>query len=142
MTPKSKAGIHWFALVAVASTSAFLVWLSQWLVRTLAARDWCYTAIGADRVTPNTGATDALTACVSLLTFQVKALALDSYIAIGTMALCLAVLVVVVLANARLELDASATGVHTKITGDAVDAAQETADAAQDKADEIKGDKA
>lgn len=140
MTPTAKAGIHWFALVSVAATSGFLVWLSQRLVHVLAAKDWCYIAVGADKAAPATGNIDALTACVGLLTLQVKALALDSHIAIGTMALCLAVLVVVVLANARLELDAGAAGVHTKIGGDAGDAAQETADAAQAKADDIKGE--
>lgn len=116
-----------FALVCVAVASAYLIYLSNWLVHTLAERDWCYTAIGAERAAPGSNL-DALTACVGLLTLQVKALALDSHIAIGTMALCLAVLVVVVIANARIEGKAGPTGVEGKIGGAAE----------QDKADEVK----
>ncbi|PKB19670.1 hypothetical protein B0I00_1910 [Novosphingobium kunmingense] len=128
--------LHVFALVCVAVTSAFLIWLSLHLIEILAARDWCLTAIGADKASPSTGDIDTLTACVGLLTLQVRALAIDSHIAIGTLALCLAVLVVVVLANARIQLRAGPSGVDGTIGG-AGEGARATAEAAGKKADEI-----
>lgn len=133
--------LHAFGLVCVAATSAYLIYLSLWLVQTLAARDWCAQAIGADKATKGLpGGVDALTACVGLLTLQVKALALDSHIAIGTLALCLAVLVVVVIANARLEGKAGTTGVDLKIGSrdDVVVGAQIATDAAQQATEELK----
>ena len=132
--------LHIAGLVCVAVTSAYLIFLSNWLVHTLAERDWCYTAIGAEKAAPGSNL-DALTACVGLLTLQVKALALDSHIAIGTLALCLAVLVVVVIANAHVSGKAGPTGVEGTIGG-AAEGAQAATDAAkeagQQVVDEIK----
>lgn len=132
--------LHIAALASVTATSAYLIWLSSWLVHTLAARDWCSIAVGADKATAGLpGGVDALTACVGLLTLQVKALALDSHIAIGTLALCLAVLVVVVIANARIEGKASISGVDLKIGGknDAAAGAQLATDAAKKAGQEV-----
>lgn len=111
--------LHIFGLLCVAVTSAYLIYLSSRLVDILAARDWCAQAIGADKATNGLpGGVDALTACVGLLTLQVKALAMDSHIAIGTLALCLAVLVVVVIANARIEGKAGPEGLSGGIRHD------------------------
>lgn len=128
--------LHAFGLACVAVTSAFLIWLSMHLIEILAARDWCLRAIGADRASTSAGNIDALTACVGLLTLQVRALAIDSHIAIGTLALCLAVLVVVVIANARVQLKAGPDGVDGTIGG-AAEGAKATAEAAEKKAAEI-----
>lgn len=131
--------LHGFALACIAVTSGFLIWLTMHLVDVLSKPNWCFTAIGADKVASTVGAAgnlDALTACVGLLSLQVRALAIDSHIAIGTLALCLAVLVVVVLANARVQLKASADGGEASI-GSAAEGAKATAEAAGQKADEI-----
>jgi len=109
--------IHAFALICVAVASGFLIWLSMHLVDILAARDWCVRAIGADQASGDGKGIDVMTACVGLLTLQVNALAIDSHVAIGTLALCLAVLVVVVLANARIQGKAGAGGVEGSIGG-------------------------
>ena len=89
----------------------------------------------AERITP--GSTFVgLTACIDLLKMQLGALAKTLLIVIGTFALCLGVLVVIVLAGARLagkmfgnEIDVSRQ--------DAASGAQETAAAAQETADAI-----
>ena len=127
--------IRMFALICVAATSIFFGYLAYWLIGILASPDWCGKALQAERITP--GSTFVgLTACIDLLKMQLGALAKTLLIVIGTFALCLGVLVVIVLAGARLagkmfgnEIDVSRQ--------DAASGAQETAAAAQETADAI-----
>lgn len=125
------------ALIIVAVTSAFLMWMAYKITDILAAPDWCARALRADAMTPD-ARIDGLKACVDLLTIQLKSLATNSHILFGTIALCLGVLVVIVLAGARLagkvfgnEIDVSRQ--DAEATG-----AQKAAGAAQEKADDIK----
>ena len=131
--------IRAFALLCVAVTSAFLGYLALRLIGVLSSPTWCSTALQAERITAKDTFV-GLTACIDLLTIQLKALALNSQIVIGTFALCLGVLVVIVIAGARLAGEGPG-GVKFDVSSDPVArAADDVADAAVDKADQIKGD--
>jgi hypothetical protein len=131
--------IRAFALLCVAATSAFLGYLAIRLIDTLSSPTWCSTALQAERITAKDSFV-GLTACVELLKIQLTALALNSQIVIGTFALCLGVLVVIVIAGARLA-GKGPGGVEFDVSTDpAAKAADEVAGAAVEKADQIKGE--
>lgn len=130
--------IRTYALVAVAVTSAALIGFGVWLIWLLGVSDWCGRAVtGAkDVARPET----AVGECFVLLDKQVTALSINSFIVLGTLALCLAVLVVIVIAGGKLSFKASATGgVEADVSHDPGEAAQSVATAAQVQADEVKG---
>lgn len=114
-TPSPRNTIRTWALVAVATTSAFLVGLTIWLIVILSANDWCDRAINASEVT-GTRPESAVVGCYTLLGKQVDSLALTLTIAIGTISLCLAVLVVIVLAGGRLSFKGGMSGVEGSLS--------------------------
>lgn len=128
--------IRAFALLCVAVTSGFLAYLALRLIGTLSSPSWCSTALQAERITAKETFV-GLTACVDLLKIQLSALALNSQIVIGTFALCLGVLVVIVIAGARIAGRIPGGG---EVDLAPADAADEVAEAAADKAAEIKGE--
>lgn len=130
--------IRGFALLAVAITTAALIGFGWLLIDIVSAPDWCDRAIGAAKDAPGTARPEfAIGGCFALLTRQVQALALNSHIALGALALCLVVLTVIVLAGGKLTFSANRDGVTADMATD--EAAQVVADAAQDQADQIKG---
>lgn len=98
---KGMTTIQVFALVCVVATSAFFGYLAYWLISILASPDWCGKALQAERITPG-NTFQGLTACVDLLKLQVGSLSKALLIVIGTFALCLGTLVVIVIAGAKL----------------------------------------
>lgn len=138
-TPFIRNPIRGFAVLCVAVTSAFIMWMSYQLLHVLSGPGWCATALGAGKASSSDGSPiKGLEACVSLLTIQLKALALNSYLFGGVIALCLLTLIVIVIAGSKLSFDAGPTGVKADIGGDAPTAAQTVADSAQNTADVIK----
>lgn len=131
--------IRLFAVICVAVTSTFVMWMSFRLLNVLSGPDWCRTAIGADKAAANSHV-DAAASCVGLLTIQLKSLADNSYIYGGVTALCLLTLIVIVIAGAKLDLKANRDGVEANMSRDAPAAAQTVATAAQATADVIKGE--
>jgi hypothetical protein len=119
------------ALICVAVTSGFVMIVGWRLITILAAPDWCARALGAGGLTGKGQTITGLNACVDLLKVQLRSLALNSHIVLGVLALCLAVLVVIVLAEGRLTFRAGKEGVEGNIT----EAADRVADAAVEKAD-------
>ncbi len=128
--------IQGFAVVCVAVTSAFVMWMSYTLLQTLSGPTWCSRAIGADQAAGK-GNIDVAASCVSLLTIQLKSLANNSYIFGGVVALCLLTLIVIVIAGGHVSFKGPA-GISGDINTGAPQAAQTVADAAQDTADQIK----
>lgn len=124
--------IRTWALIAVAVTSASLIYFAHWLIERIASPDWCARAIGASKST-DVQPEYVVGGCFKLLNKQVEALALNSHIAFGVLALCLAVLVVIVLAGGQLKFRGTKEGVEMDIGK----AAKKVAKAADDKADEI-----
>jgi hypothetical protein len=61
-----------------------------------------------------------LTACVDLLKIQLKALATNSFIFGGVIALCLLTLIVIVIAGGRVSVDASMEGLKADISREPV----------------------
>lgn len=128
--------IRTWALIAVAVTSAALIYFAHWLIERIASPDWCNRALGAAEYA-NGRPEYAVGGCFALLNRQIEALALNSHIAFGVLALCLAVLVVIVLAGGKVNFRASKDGVEADISRDVADAARDVAKAADAKADEI-----
>src|SRR5690606_29571892 len=127
--------IRTWALIAVAVTSASLIYFAHWLIERIASPDWCARAIGASKST-DARPEYAVGGCFNLLNKQVEALALNSHIAFGVLALCLAVLVVIVLAGGKLNFKASKDGIEADVGRDRAEAARDVAKAADAKADE------
>lgn len=130
------------ALICVAITSAFIMWMAYRVNETLSGPGWCSTAIGADRAT-DTSRIDVAQSCIDLLTIQLKSLATNSHILFGVIALCLLVLIVIVIAGGKLSFQATKEGVSANVGKDDVQqaaalAATQTAEAAEDKATEIR----
>jgi multidrug efflux pump subunit AcrB len=136
--PSLKNPIRLFAVLCVGCIAGFIMWTASWVLAVLASPGWCRTALGAEKVSGSDGTIKGLDACVGLLTIQLKALAANSYIFGGVMALCLLVLIVIVIAGAKLDVLANKDGVHALMSRDAPAAAQQVADRAQDAADTIK----
>lgn len=99
-----KFTIRAFAVLCVAVTSAYLMVIAWKLNNTLSGPGWCATAFGAGKAA-GTQPVKGLDACVGLMTIQLQSLALNSHIVLVTFSLCLAVLVIVVLAGARFSAD-------------------------------------
>lgn len=134
--------LTFFAILCVAVSSGFIMFMATKLTNTLASPDWCARAMKAEQLS----GTRNSSSCIDLLTIQVKSLAVDNHIYSVTLAVCLAVLVVVVLAKARLDLEASKAGgkisVGSEPKSPVAAAAEAVAGAANDKAQEIKDDPA
>ena len=129
--------IRSWALAAVALTSLALIGFTAWLIWLLGVSDWCARAVGATKAA-DARPEYAVGACFGLLNKQVEALSINSFIALGTLALCLAVLVVIVLAGGRLSFKAGKEGVSVDVQREPEQAAQFVADKAQGAADQVK----
>jgi hypothetical protein len=124
-----------FALLCVAVTSTFVMWMRWQQFMVLSSPDWCNRAVKAEQLQPESRL-DAALACVGLQQVQIKAIATNSYIDGGTIALCLLALMVIVVAGGHLNFTSPLGSANM---GGAAKAADEVADAAVDKAEEIKG---
>jgi hypothetical protein len=136
--PKPNNIIRVAALVCVAFTSAYVMWMGWKITMILSGPDWCSRALQAERISAQnfTGLKD----CVDLLTIQLKSLATNSHIVFGVVALCLLVLIVIVIAGGKLNFSASKTGINANMGRDpdpVADAAKQVAGAAQEEADAI-----
>lgn len=137
--PHIQNPIRGVAVICVAVTSAYVMWMGYRLNEVLAGPGWCRTALGAEKSSATDGTVKGLDACVGLLTIQLKSLATNSHILFGVVALCLLTLIVIVIAGGKLSVDASQTGIHADIgSNEAAAAGQAVADSAQETADVIK----
>ncbi len=125
------------AVAVVVVISMFVMFMAWWINNTLASPKWCATALGAEKATPG-NTIKGLEACIDLLTIQLGSLGVNSHILFGTLALCLLVLIVIVIAGGELSLSASKSGINANIGRDEADAADQVAAAAADEAREIK----
>jgi hypothetical protein len=131
--------ISTFAVGCVAAVGVYLAYMTNQLLKVLTSTDWCAHAIQAEKISP--GSTYVgLTTCVSLLTIQLQAVATGFHISVGSFALTLIVLIVVVIAGAHATFKAGSGGIEGSVGRDAPEAAQAVADSAQNKADDIKGE--
>lgn len=94
-----------FALLCVAITSGYVMWMGYRLSNILASPGWCNRTLKADQIAPDSKF-DALQACIGLLTVQLKAIATNSHIYAGVIALCLLALMVIVVAGGHLSFNA------------------------------------
>lgn len=132
--------IRTFALICVAFTSAYIMYMGWWINTTLAAPQWCARALGAGNIIGKDKTVQGLEGCIELLKIQLNSLAWNSHILFGVVALCLLVLMVIVVAGGKLSFKASKEGVEGDIGEAGLPApvaAQVVADAAQNKADQV-----
>lgn len=139
--PKRSHTIRTFALVCVAITSGWMIYVSYWLINLLATTGWCKFAVGAadDVQRPEF----AVTGCYTLLKAQVAALTNGLYISQGTLAICLMVLMVIVIAGGKLSFRANVDGASMNIGSDEAprtEAAHKVARAADEAADKIEAE--
>lgn len=125
--------VRTWALVTVAVTSSAVIGLAIWLTWVLAYEDWCAKAVGATAYAEGRPEF-AIGGCFQLLRLQVEALAWNSHMVIGVLAMCLLTLIVIVIAGGRLTFKGSKDGVEANIG-----AARQVADAADDEATKIEG---
>lgn len=126
-----------FALLCVAVTSAFIMYMRVSQTEILSKPDWCVQAINAERLAQARSVT-AIDTCKELLLKQIGSIAMNSHIDAGIIGLCLLVLMVIVVAGANLSFSVSPKGASANMSKNRVaEAAQEVADAAEDKAVEI-----
>lgn len=96
----SRNPISLFAVLCVAASAMFLGVMAYRMVAVLESSAWCAKAIQAEKISP--GSTYVgLTTCVDLLKIQLQAVATGFHISLGSFALSLIVLIVVVVAGAR-----------------------------------------
>lgn len=117
MTHQPHNTIRTFALICVAITSVFIMAMSYWLTTILAAPEWCGRAINAEKLS-SARATSSVELCKDLLLEQVNALANNSHIYSGSIALCLIALMLIVVAGGRISFSASKAGVSGNIARD------------------------
>lgn len=131
-----RRSIRTFALVCVAVTSCYVMGMRVWAYYMIGA-DWCVKGLGAAKYA--TGRPEyALKHCFEIQQQQLQVIREGSLIDGGVIALCLAVLMVIVVAGGRLSFKASQSGLETEIGRD--EAARAVADAAEEKAEEITGE--
>lgn len=140
----AKNPISTFAVFLVAVSFAFLGYMAVWQTSILTSPDWCRRALGAEKATPGTTseqATEAVETCNEMLLVQLNAIAWDSHIDHGTIALLLIVLVVVVVAGARASWKLSKDGFEGSVSKhDAAEAADHVVAGAKEAAAEVKAD--
>lgn len=127
-----------FALLCVAVTTAYVMYMGVRHTDILSGPGWCNRTLQADKMAAASNF-DALQSCIGLLSIQLKAIALDSHIYAGVVALCLLALMVIVVAGGHLSFAASKEGLSGNLGSGPAQAADEVAHAAVDKAEEIKG---
>ncbi len=129
--------ISFFAILCVACTAAFLGYMTLRMSTVLESPSWCSTAIQAEKVSP--GSTYVgLTTCVTLLQIQLEAMATGFHISVGSFALTLIVLIVVVIAGARASFKLGKDGIEGNVSRDAAQAAEQVAGAAVEEAEVVK----
>jgi hypothetical protein len=112
--------IRVFAVICVAVTSAFVMYMSYLLIQILSSPEWCGKALQAEKISSqNFG---GLTACIDLLKIQLGSLAKNSYIFGGVVAMCLLTLNVIVIAGGKLSFNVSKTGAAANMGRDDVEA--------------------
>lgn len=102
MTPKKANKLNSFALIVTGITSTFVIGMTIWLTVLLSDGErWCDIATNG---------------CLGLLQTLIDALALNSHIALGVIALCLGVLMVLVVAQGNLSFKGGPTGVDFTVS--------------------------
>lgn len=96
----AKNPISLFAVLCVAGTAGWLGYMSSRLLGVVESTSWCAKAIQAERITPGQQF-NGLVGCIDILKIQLVGVVNGFYIALGSFAFSLIVLVVVVVAGAK-----------------------------------------
>lgn len=135
----AKNPVSTFAILCVAGAAIFLGYMTLRISGVLESSNWCAKAIQAERISPGSTYVGLVT-CVELLKIQLSAMALGFHIAVGSFALTLLFLIVVVVAGARASAKLSATGMEFNVGKEAEKAAEHVVEGAKEAAAEVKAD--
>ena len=104
----------------------------------LSAPDWCNRALGASKFADSTPEF-AVGGCFNLMREQISAIAWNSHVAIGSLAVVLVAIGVIALAGGKLTLNAGKDGISANVSKEATPAevAQTVADVATEGAEAI-----
>jgi hypothetical protein len=120
--------IRWTAVICVAITSGYIMWLGNKQLNILSSPEWCSKALQAERISAqNFG---GLTACTDLLMIQLNAIARGFLVSNGVIALCLLALIVIVIAGGQIDLSGLGGSLHLGRKGEATPAAKAATDTA------------
>lgn len=134
----AKNPVSTFAILCVAGAAIFLGYMTLRMAGVLESSGWCAKAIQAEKISPGTTYV-GLTTCVELLKIQLSAMALGFHIAVGSFALTLVFLIVVVVAGARASAKLTATGMEFNVGKHvAEEAAEHVVKGAEEAAAEVK----
>lgn len=112
--PSAMARNRIFATIVISTIAAFLMGMAVWYTYTLSSNQFCINAAGIEKATGE-NRTQITLECIKLLNEQVHALGNNGYIVLGTLALTIIVLVVIVIARGKVSIDASKEGVSAEI---------------------------
>lgn len=108
--------IRWFALFCAFLSSGYVMFMGYWHTSLLSANNWCVRALGAGKQSDDSREIiKGAEACVNLMGQQISALAINSHVYAGVIALCLLVLMVIVISGGEVSFSASAKGASAKI---------------------------
>lgn len=130
--------ISLFAVLCVAAAGIFIGYMTLRMAGVLESSKFCGDAIQAEKITPGNTFV-GLTTCVDLLKIQLQALATGFHISVGSFALTLIFLIVVVVAGARASAKVGAGGMEFNVGKEAEKAADHVVEGAQEAAAEVKG---
>jgi hypothetical protein len=104
-----------FAMILIAVITVFLMGMAIWNNYVMASGQWCSAVIGTELATGEAGEVATTANCIALMHDQLTALSIYGYIGMGTLALCVAVLVIIVVAGGRVDISASKSGIDVDI---------------------------
>jgi hypothetical protein len=107
-----------FALICVAVSSGYVMYMGWWLINLLSANDWCVRALGAGKASGKSDGRELIKgaeACIDLMSQQISALSINSYIFAASTALCLLALMVIVIAGGRISFKGGKDGISGEI---------------------------
>lgn len=106
-----------FALLCVAVTSGVVIYMRVWETDLLSDPLWCQRIIAAAKTSEQVES--AFGGCFSVMKQQLSAIAVNSHVDAGVLALCLLVLMVIVVAGGKLSFAISKDSASANIGADA-----------------------
>lgn len=104
-----------FATVLIAAITLFLMAMAVWNTWAMSSSKWCNQVIGTEQVTGERSVNTTAN-CIAIFRDQINALSVYGYIGLSTLALCVIVLVIIVVARGKVSFSASKDGVTADVS--------------------------
>lgn len=136
-----KNPISTFAVLMVAITLGYLIYMSHWETTVLTGSSWCARSSGLEKMLPGQTvqqALEVLKACNEMQKIQLEAVAWDSHIDHLTFSFVLILLSGVVIAGVKMAFKISKDGAEANVSKDVAAAAEHVVEGAKEAAAEVK----